>query len=220
MNKFLIGAATSNSGKTICTMGLLRALRNRGLKVQPYKCGPDYIDPMFHKMAAGTDSINLDTFLASDTHVVKNFNQYGADADIRLVEGVMGLFDGYSKQKGSSAELAVLLNIPVVLVVNAQSVAYSVSPLIYGFKHFDQRLQLAGVIFNNVASERHFGLLREACADAGTECFGFLARNPKLQIPSRHLGLTTAEIEKTEQLIADAAAEVEAHTDLNKILAL
>lgn len=220
MKELMIGAAASNSGKTTCTMGLLRAFRDRGLIVQPYKCGPDYIDPIFHYMAAGRESVNLDSFMATADHVDKSYNHYGTGADLRVVEGVMGLFDGYEKQKGSSAELAIMLNIPVVLVVNAQSVAYSVSPLIYGFKHFDERLKLAGVIFNKVASERHYSMLKEACADAGTECLGYLSRNPNLQIPSRHLGLTISEREQTEQLIAYAATEVEAHVNLNRILEL
>ena len=156
---FLIGAATSNSGKTTFTMGLLRALRDRGLKVQPYKCGPDYIDTMFHEMASGRESVNLDTYMASDEHVKEVFQRYGEDADVRIVEGVMGLFDGYDKSKGSSAEIAMLLDIPVILVVNAKSVAYSVAPLVYGFKHFNPKLKIAGVVFNMVASENHYTFL-------------------------------------------------------------
>ncbi len=220
MKDFLIGAATSNSGKTTCCMGLLRALSNMGLNVQPYKCGPDYIDPVFHKLAARRDSVNLDAFMASEEHIKNCFDYYGSDADIRVVEGVMGLFDGYNKQKGSSAELAIGLDIPVILIVNAQSVAYSVSPLIYGFKHFDHRLKLAGVIFNKVASERHYNFLKEACLDAGTECLGYMPRNTALQIPNRHLGLTISEQEKMEQLIQLAANEVEAHVNLKKLLDL
>ena len=103
MKSFLIGAATSNSGKTTFTMGLLRALRNRGLRVQPFKCGPDYIDTMFHHIASGSESVNLDSFLSSEQHVRGIFSEYSAGADIAVVEGVMGLFDGYDKWKGSSA---------------------------------------------------------------------------------------------------------------------
>ena len=205
---FLIGAATSNSGKTTFTMGLLRALRDRGLKVQPYKCGPDYIDTMFHEMASGRESVNLDTYMASDEHVKEVFQRYGEDADVRIVEGVMGLFDGYDKSKGSSAEIAMLLDIPVILVVNAKSVAYSVAPLIYGFKHFNPKLKIAGVVFNMVASENHFSFLKQACEDAGVPCLGYMLRNSELIIPGRHLGLTIEAREETEELIRLAAKEV------------
>ena len=208
---FLIGAATSNSGKTTFTMGLLRALRDRGLKVQPYKCGPDYIDTMFHEIASGRESVNLDTYMASDEHVKEVFKRYGEDADVRIVEGVMGLFDGYDKSKGSSAEIAMLLDIPVILVVNAKSVAYSVAPLIYGFKHFNPKLKIAGVVFNMVASENHFSFLKQACEDAGVPCLGYMLRNRDLIIPGRHLGLTIEVREETEELIRLAAKEVEEH---------
>lgn len=220
MNEFLIGATSSNSGKTTCCLGLMRAISDRGLDVQPFKIGPDYIDPMFHQIAARRASVNLDLFMSSTGHTIQCFRRYGASADVRVVEGVMGLFDGYDKQKGSSAELAIIVDIPVIMVVNAQSAAYSVAPLIYGFKHFDPRLKLAGVIFNKVASERHFLLLEQACHDTGTECFGYLARTPELQIPSRHLGLTITEREKTELLIRAAAEEVEKHVKIKRILDL
>ena len=208
---YLIGAATSNSGKTTFTMGLLRALRDRGLKVQPYKCGPDYIDTMFHEIASGRESVNLDTYMASEEHVKDVFQRYGEDADVRIVEGVMGLFDGYDKSKGSSAEIAMLLDIPVILVVNAKSVAYSVAPLIYGFKHFNPKLKIAGVVFNMVASENHFFFLKQACEDGGVPCLGYMLRNRDLIIPGRHLGLTIEAREETEELIRLAAKEVEAH---------
>ena len=210
-SSFLIGAATSNSGKTTFTMGLLRALRDRGLKVQPYKCGPDYIDTMFHEIASGRESVNLDTYMASEEHVKDVFQRYGEDADVRIVEGVMGLFDGYDKSKGSSAEIAMLLDIPVILVVNAKSVAYSVAPLIYGFKHFNPKLKIAGVVFNMVASENHFAFLKQACEDAGVPCLGYMLRNRDLIIPGRHLGLTIEAREETEELISLAAKEVEEH---------
>lgn len=212
---FLIGAATSNSGKTTFTMGLLRTLRDKGLRVQPYKCGPDYIDTMFHELAAGNESVNIDTFMGSEEHAKDLFDRYGSEADVRIVEGVMGLFDGYDKWHGSSAEIAMLLDIPVVLVVNAKSVAYSVAPLIYGFKHFNPKLRLAGVVFNMVASENHYAFLRTACEDAGVKCLGYLPRNEKLIIPGRHLGLTISAQQEMEELIALAAQEVEKHVDLS-----
>jgi hypothetical protein len=143
--QLLIGAATSGSGKTTFTMGLLRALHKRGLRVQPFKCGPDYIDTQFHTLAADHESVNLDTWMASNTHVQHLYNKYGDGADVCVTEGVMGLFDGYQRMQGSSAEIARLLNIPVVLIVSARSTAYSVAPLIYGFKHFNPAVKIAGI---------------------------------------------------------------------------
>lgn len=218
MKKFLIGAATSNSGKTTFTMGLLRALKRRGLDVQPYKCGPDYIDTMFHEMASGHESVNLDSFMSSEEHIKDIFDRYGEGKDVRVVEGVMGLFDGYDKSRGSSAEIAMMLDIPVILVVNAKSVAYSVAPLIYGFKHFNPNIKIAGVVFNMVASENHFRFLREACEDAGVKCLGYMQKNPQLIIPGRHLGLTITAREEMERLINLAADEVEKNVDIEMLL--
>ena len=211
-------------------MGLLRALNERGLCVQPYKCGPDYIDPMFHNLAARKESVNLDLFMSSATHVKDLFTHYGDVADVSVVEGVMGLYDGPDRWSGSSGELAMLLDIPVVLVVNAKSVAYSVAPLIYGFRTFvpprtdmvlnPHPLKLAGVVFNQVASENHFQTLRQACKESGVECLGYLRRNNDLIIPGRHLGLTIPEKEKMERLISLAAKESEANIDIEKLLEL
>ena len=227
---FLIGAATSNSGKTTLSIGLMRALSKRGLTVQPYKCGPDYIDTMFHKMATSRESVNLDTFMSSSDHVRHLFRHYGEGADIRIVEGVMGLYDGYDSWKGSSAEIAMLLNVPVVLVVSAKSTAYSVAPLIHGFKTFvpppsenvqnPKPLRIAGVVFNQVASDKHFNMLRSACESTGTECLGYLRRNPELNIPGRHLGLTIPEQENMERLVSLAAHEAEATININKLIEL
>lgn len=219
-SELLIAAASSNTGKTTFTMGLLRALRDRGLQVQPYKCGPDYIDTMYHKLASNHTSVNLDTFMASSEHVCHLFNSYGESADVRVVEGVMGLFDGYEKWQGSSAEISVLLGVPVVLVVNAQSTAYSVAPLIYGFKHFNENVKIGGVVFNKVSSENHFQFLKEACQDAGVECLGYMKRNSLLEIPSRHLGLTISAKSHMEELISLAAKEVETHVNIALLLSL
>jgi len=218
-NALLIGAASSGCGKTTFTMGLLRALSRRSLGVQPFKCGPDYIDPLYHRQAAGRESVNLDTFMASADHVKQLYAHYGSDADVRVIEGAMGLYDGYDARRGSAAEVAMLLDVPVVLLVSARAVAYSVAPLIYGFRCFNPRLRLAGVVFNFVASERQYATLRQACRDAGAECLGYLGRNADLTIPSRHLGLTIEEQRQTERLIDRAADEVDAHVDLDRLLA-
>ena len=216
----LIGAATSNSGKTTFTMGLLRALTRRGMRVQPFKCGPDYIDTMFHHLASGSESVNLDTFMSSAEHVQLQYAKYGNEADMCVVEGVMGLFDGYDKSQGSSAEIAMLLDLPVVLVVNARSAAYSVAPLIYGFKHFNPKVRIAGVVFNMVSSDHHYSFLKDACEAAGVACLGYLQKNPDINIPGRHLGLTISAREEMESLINLAADEVERHVDLNGLVDL
>lgn len=186
-SRFLIAAPGSNSGKTTITLGLLRLLHKRGFRVQPFKCGPDYIDTKHHSLAATSNSINLDTFMMSTTHVQSLYNKYSKD--INIVEGVMGLFDGADRMKGSSAEIAMLLELPVILVINAKAMAYSAAPLLYGFKHFNPAVNIAGVIFNFVNTASHYQFLKEACEDVGLKALGYVPVNDRLKIPSRHLGL-------------------------------
>ena len=216
--QLLIGAPCSGSGKTTFTMGLLRALQRQGLRVQPYKCGPDYIDSRFHALATGRETVNLDTWLASAQHNRELYARYGADADACVVEGVMGLYDGYDRMQGSSAEIALLLDIPVLLVVNARSTAYSVAAQLYGLSRFHPGLQFAGVVFTQVASENHFRFLRQASDDAGLRCFGWIPRDGRLEIPSRHLGLTLSAGQEMEQKIDRAADQILAHVDLPALL--
>ena len=215
---FLIGAASSGSGKTTFTMGMLRALRRRNLRVQPYKCGPDYIDPLFHHLAAGSESVNLDTFLSSPEHVRTLFHRYGEGADVCVAEGVMGLFDGYDRGKGSTAEIARLLDIPILLIVNARSMAYSAAALIHGFTTLWEDLRFSGVVFNQVGSERHASFLRQACDDVGIPCVGCLPRVKELSMPSRHLGLSLEHRQEIETMIGRAAEMVENNMDLNTLL--
>lgn len=216
--QFLIGAANSGSGKTTFTVGLLRVLQKRKIGVQAYKCGPDYIDTYYHRVASGTVSVNLDTWLASEQHVRSVYAHYAEKVSCCVVEGVMGLFDGYHKMQGSSASMAVLLKIPVVLVVNAASSAYSVAPLIYGFCHFNPEVRIAGVVFNRVSSESHFKFLKDACDDLGVECFGYLPKSPDIVIPSRHLGLVLDGDSEAERYISAIASLVEQHVDVDRML--
>ena len=217
-SQFIISAPTSNAGKTTLTLGLLRALKARGLNVQPFKTGPDYIDPKFHTQASGTESVNLDLFMMPETHLHQTYQKYGTDAEVLVVEGVMGLFDGAPKAERSTASLAKSLNLPVILVVDAQSVAYSVAPLLHGFSSFDKEINIAGVIFNRVGSKNHYQMLVEACEDLGLKSLGYLSRIPEIEIPSRHLGLSIAQIEKYEQTINRLAQELTETVDLDMLL--
>lgn len=215
---FLIAATSSGCGKTTLSLGLMRALIRKGHYVQPFKCGPDYIDTQFQTIAAAQEAINLDLFMSSESHVRTLFRHYSKDSDVSIAEGVMGMFDGFDKMKGSSADIARVLDIPVVLLVNAASTAYSVAATIYGFTNFYPDVKVAGVIFNRVASENHFSFLKKACADVGVECFGFLKKNEALQAPSRHLGLTLSSHEMMNQFIDVAADEVEKNVEIGRLL--
>jgi cobyrinic acid a,c-diamide synthase len=198
---FLIAAPTSGSGKTTIARGLMALFTEKGYKVQPFKCGPDYIDTKFHEAVCGRPSINLDTFMATPEHVKELFVRYGEQADICIVEGMMGLYDGYDRDKGSSAEIAATLKIPVVLVVDAKSAAYSIAPLLQGFIHFRKDVRIVGVIFNKVGSERHYQLLREVCDDLHITCFGYLPKDTSLEQASRYLGLDFSEQAEQSQLV-------------------
>lgn len=215
---FMIAATSSGCGKTTLSLGLMREMSRRGLNVQPFKCGPDYIDTQFHTKATGNESINLDIFMSSNSHVTELLSHYASGKDIVVVEGVMGLFDGYSKLSGSSAELSILLSLPVILVVNAASTAYSVAATIYGFKNFNPAVIIAGVIFNRVSSESHFAYLKSACADAGVECFGYLKKDESLATPSRHLGLTLTASKEMDDFINRAAEAVARTIDIDRLL--
>lgn len=214
---FVIAAPSSNSGKTTFTLALCRLLKRRGQLVQPFKCGPDYIDTMHHSRAAGTPSINLDTFMMSAEHVQQLFRDYASEAEVAVVEGVMGLFDGAVKAQGSTAEIAKLLDMPVILIVNASAMAYSVAPLLHGLKTFDPGLRIAGVVFNFVRTESHYTFLKEACEDVGLQALGYLPPNEEIKIPSRHLGLFIED--SFEQTLEAAASHLEACIDVDALLA-
>jgi len=216
----LIAAPSSSSGKTTVTLGLMQALVNRGLMVQPFKCGPDYIDPLYHSAIAGRPSYNLDTWMASKMHVMELFQTQASKSEISVIEGVMGLFDGAVKSQGSAADIAKLLNIPIILVMDAKAMAYSAAPLLFGFKHFDEDLNIAGVIFNRVSGDSHYHYLRDAAIDAGVETLGYLPKDEQLIMPSRHLGLTLPGENPTHQLAQKAAELLEKHVEIDKLLEL
>lgn len=215
--QFLIAAPTSGSGKTTVSRGLMALFVKKGLKVQPFKCGPDYIDTKYHEVVCGRPSINLDTFMASQEHVSSLYARYSADADVAVVEGMMGMYDGYDRDRGSSAEVARLLGIPVVLVVDAKSAAYSMAPLLSGFINFRPDIRIAGVIFNRVGSPHHYRMLQEVCEDLNVTCLGYLPKQKELEQESRHLGLDFSRSKETEGLDM-LAGLLEEHVDWELLL--
>ena len=216
--QLLVAAGSSGSGKTTFTLGLLRALKHRGLSVQSFKCGPDYIDPKFHELSSGRPSINLDLFMMSPEHVRAVYARHTQEADAVVLEGVMGLYDGYVRMHGSSSAVAQAVGIPTVLLVDARSSAYSVGALLYGFKHFRQDTEVVGVVFNRVASENHYRFLREAAEDAGVIPLGYIPKTKLLEVPSRHLGLSLRELQELDALPEDVAALIEKHVDIDRLL--
>ena len=215
--QFLIAAPTSGSGKTTVSRGLMALFMKKGLKVQPFKCGPDYIDTKYHEAVCGRPSVNLDTFMASQEHVSSLYARYSADADVAVVEGMMGMYDGYDRDRGSSAEVARLLGIPVVLMVDAKSAAYSMAPLLSGFINFRPDIRIAGVIFNRVGSLRHYRMLQEVCEDLNVTCLGYLPKQKELEQESRHLGLDFSRSKETEGLDM-LAGLLEEHVDWELLL--
>jgi cobyrinic acid a,c-diamide synthase len=212
MPRVVIAAPGSGHGKTSVTTGLLGALRQRGLAVSPHKVGPDYIDPGYHALAAGRPGRNLDPWLVGEDQIVPMFTHGAstpAPADIAIIEGVMGLFDGASGRGdfASTAHVARLLGAPIVLVVDAAGVSSSAAALLHGFATWDQGTRIGGVIFNKVGSARHERLLRDAADAAGVPVLGVIRRLGQLAVPSRHLGLIPAA-----ELGGDAAAAVGALT--------
>lgn len=218
--QFLIAATSSGCGKTTFTLGLLRSLRRRGFRSASYKCGPDYIDPKFHELASGQPSTNLDQYMMSSTHIQEVYIRRSEGADCVVVEGVMGLYDGAVRMQGSSASIASLLHIPVILLVNAASSAYSVGAIIYGFAHWKPNVRVAGVVFNRVASESHYQFLVEAAEDAGVPVLGYIPRDATIEVPSRHLGLSLEELEKLSGFPDRVADLIDRYVDVDRLLEL
>ncbi len=219
--RILIAGTHSGAGKTTVASGLMAALRRRGLSVQPFKVGPDYIDPGYHTEAAGRISRNLDTWLLKAPLIQGVFQHAAANAGLAVVEGVMGLFDGHSSlsERGSTAELAKWLRTPVILVVDGSRMARSAAAMVRGYLEFDPDVRIAGVIFNQV-SEGHFRLLQESVRrDVCVPVLGYLPRDPLLAIPERHLGLIPAQERRDGLRRLARLAEVIGRTvDLDRLL--
>jgi cobyrinic acid a,c-diamide synthase len=193
----IIAAPRSGAGKTTVTLGLMRALRGRGCAVQPFKCGPDYIDPGFHAIAAGRPSFNLDSWAMGEALIAALATETSTGADIAIAEGVMGLFDGAAARgragSGATADLASLLGWPVVLVLDVTGQTETAAAVASGCARYRDGVDIAGVILNRVASERHFALIAPAFERMKIPVFGAILRDDRLAFPERHLGLVQAQ---------------------------
>ncbi|MGI8551020.1 MAG: cobyrinate a,c-diamide synthase [Dehalococcoidia bacterium] len=223
VNRIVIAGVQSGIGKTTIATGIMAAL-SEGRRVQPFKAGPDYIDPTYHARACGRPSRNLDTWLVQPVYVRELFQRSCANADIAVIEGVMGLFDGRTGggEAGSTAQIAKLLGAPVVLVVDAAKIARSAAAIVLGFRQFDPRVAIAGVILNRIAGPRHY----EAVAgpieqEAGVPVIGFLPRDDELTLPERYLGLIPAVEGRTADAYFDRLREAcRRHIDLKRLASI
>jgi cobyrinic acid a,c-diamide synthase len=220
----VIGGSHSGVGKTTISLGLMAAFKKRGLKVQGFKVGPDFIDPGHHSRLLGTPSRNLDGWMLSKRYNLATLSKSMYGRDLGIVEGVMGLFDGYDgrSEAGSTAQMAKWLNSPVILVVDASSMARSMAALVHGFETFDPDLRLEGVIANRVGSQKHARFLAEAMESIPNIAFlGGVPRSKDITIPERHLGLVTSDEDPYDIEIFDKLASLmEEHLELDKLASL
>lgn len=192
--RIMIAGTASGVGKTTISTAIMLALKDMGIKTQPFKAGPDYIDPTHHSFAAGRVSANLDGWMCSRAAIIELFCRHAQDADISIIEGVMGLYDGFADtEEGSSAHLAKILCCPVVLILDARSLSRSLAATVLGFKNFDKDVHIAGVILNNIGSPAHYQHIKSSIENnVGVKVLGYFPKNSKLSIKERHLGLVPA----------------------------
>ncbi|HLI78592.1 MAG TPA: cobyrinate a,c-diamide synthase [Candidatus Binataceae bacterium] len=221
MPRVVVAATGSGVGKTTATVALIGALRSRGLRVAVFKCGPDYLDPTYHGRAAGVQSHNLDGWMMGREAVLATFARVSHDADIAVIEGMMGLFDSATPtgDEGSTAEIAKWLNAPVLLVADTSGMARSIAAMASGYANFDRALNLAGLICNRVGSRGHLDMLREASGEV--RVVGGLPGNAELAFPERHLGLRSADEDAVPQRLFDAWGKLAREwLDLDAILSI
>jgi cobyrinic acid a,c-diamide synthase len=218
---FLISSPQGRSGKTIVTVGLCNALKRRGFSIQPFKKGPDYIDPSWLTLAAGRSCRNVDLFLIPEDRLLQSFDRNCQGVDLAVVEGAMGLYDGLDSY-GTTAEIASLLNLPIFLVVNTSRMTTSIAAMVKGYQLFQTDIKIAGVILNYVSGRRHeeklMGAVQQHC---GIPVVGSIPRDPDLQIAERHLGLIPSlESAGAASLVERIGKKLEPHLDLDTILAI
>ncbi|MBM7854346.1 cobyrinic acid a,c-diamide synthase [Desulfohalotomaculum tongense] len=222
--RFVVAGTHSGVGKTTVSLGLMAALRRRGLSVQPFKVGPDYIDPGLHRVAAGCYSHNLDSWLCPEPELKTTFARYCAGAQVAVVEGVMGLYDGmrYQGELASTAQISKITGTPVVLVVSARGVGRSLAAMVKGYLEFDPKVNMIGVVVNQAGSRSHAELLRHSIEEElGVPVLGVLARHGQLEIPGRHLGLMPAsEMPGLPGRLEQLAGIVDEEIDIDRLLSL
>ncbi len=215
--RIVIAGTNSGCGKTTVSTGIMGVLSAKGLRVQPFKVGPDYIDPMFHTFITGNASRNLDSWMLDESTVSCLFSKNSGNADIAVVEGVMGMYDGYGgySDGGSTAHVARIIDAPVILVVNGEGMSLSIVPLIKGFMDFDKKVRIRGVIINNINSEGHFQLLKNIIREhLNIAVIGYLKSMPEIRLASRHLGLVPeCEVENLRDKITRLSQEMEKTID-------
>jgi cobyrinic acid a,c-diamide synthase len=225
VSRIVIAGVTSGVGKTTVAVGIMHGLSKRGFRVQPFKVGPDFIDPSYHTLVTNRNSRNLDVWMMGRQGVLDCFASACEDADVAVVEGVMGLFDGLygNSDFASTAHVAKILDAPIVLVVDASKGARSIAAIVLGFLHFDRKLRIAAVILNNVAGQRHANYITEALVGVvKVPVVGVLSRNSEIKMEERHLGLVPAlELKRTKnQVITRTARYIAECVDLDKVLSL
>jgi len=220
----MFAGTSSDVGKTTTVLGIMRALRNRGLKVQGYKAGPDYIDTAFHTFATGVPSRNLDPWMMPQEALLGLMARHEEKTDISILEGVMGMFDGVGTDsiEGSSAHLAKMTQTPVVLIINGKGVALSGAAMVLGFKMFDPAINIAGVIINRVSGDYHYNLIKDGIEKhVGIPCIGYLEQSDNITLSSRHLGLIpSVEVEALDEKVDQVAQMVESTIDLDLLMTL
>ncbi len=216
--RIIIAATQSGAGKTTITSGILAALKKRGLDVQPYKVGPDYIDTGFHEIASGKTSHNLDSWLIGEKTLSENFFMPKNASKIAVIEGVMGLYDGGLGGVSSTALISLILRVPVILVIDVKSMGTSAAAVALGFREFDKNINLAGVILNRVGSDSHKKIIVDALEKINIKCFGAIKRNSEFVLPERHLGLVPTAENNFSEVIEKICATVESELDIDKII--
>ncbi|OGX60729.1 MAG: hypothetical protein A2471_00855 [Omnitrophica WOR_2 bacterium RIFOXYC2_FULL_45_15] len=219
--RIIFAATQSGSGKTTITLGVLLALRKMGLRVQPFKAGPDYLDPLQHSAVCARISRNLDSWLMPPGAILELFTRNAKGANISVIEGVMGLYDGFrDTEYGSTAHLAKILGAPVILVLNAASFSRSAAAIVLGCKEFDKKVNLSGVILNNIGSPNHYHFTKSAIEKkTKIPVLGFLPKDAGIKLPERHLGLVPAQEKRPNEGLYDKLrALVEKNIDLRRIL--
>lgn len=216
--RIVIAATQSGSGKTTIVTGLLTALQQRGINVQAFKVGPDYIDPGYHRLASGRPGCNLDTWLVNKSDIAALFAMESEGTDISVIEGVMGLYDGGRGGISSTAEMAKLLHAPVVLVIDVKSMGASAAAIAKGFRDYDPDVAFRGVILNRLGSKTHEKMIRQAMKEIGIPVLGAMYRNEKLAMPERHLGLLPVEENKEKNVLGVMGEAVASQLDLEALL--